>query len=67
MGNKILIDGLVILGAGLLASSISSFLEHVAVFGTANDFMRGFFDGLAVIAFLAAIFVLVRSRRTTQE
>lgn len=58
-------NGLAILGAGLLASSISSFLEHFAVLGTATDFTRGLFDGLAVVAFCAALFVLVRSQRTT--
>jgi hypothetical protein len=64
MNNKTQIDGLIILGAGLLASSISSFLEHFAIFETATDFSRGLFDGLSIVAFCMAIFVLVRSRRT---
>lgn len=66
MNNSNLTNGLAVLGVGLLASSISSLLEHFAVLGTATDFARGFFDGLAVGAFCVATFVLVRSRRTTQ-
>ena len=63
MDNKKLINGLAILGAGLLASSVSSFLEDFAIFGNANNFLRGFFDGLSVVAFCIAIFVLIRSKR----
>lgn len=65
MGNRMLVNGLVFLGAGLLASSVSSFLVHFAIFGSATDFARGLFDGLSVVAFCVAIFVLVRSRRMT--
>jgi hypothetical protein len=65
MGNRTLVHGLVFLGAGFLASSVSSFLMDFAVFGTATDFARGLFDGLSVVAFCVAIFVLVRSRRRT--
>ena len=61
--NKTLINGLIVLAAGLLASSVSSFLETFALFGTAMDLFSGFFDGLAVVAFCVAIFVLVRSSR----
>jgi hypothetical protein len=61
--NKTLINGLVVLAAGLLASSVSSFLKTFALFGTATDLYSGFFDGLAVVAFCLAIFVLVRSSR----
>jgi len=66
LDNRKFINGLAILGAGLLASSVSSFLEHFAIFGTGTGFTRGFFDGLSVVAFGVAIFVLVRSGRTTQ-
>lgn len=62
MGNKRFTNGLIILGVGLLASSVSSFLEHLAIFGMATDFIRGLFDGLAVVAFCVAIFILVQSR-----
>jgi hypothetical protein len=67
MGNKTTTDGLILLGAGFLASSVSSFLEQFAVLGTATDFATGLFDGISVVAFCVAIFVLVRGRRTTQE
>jgi predicted Co/Zn/Cd cation transporter (cation efflux family) len=67
MDNRKLINGLVLLGAELFASSMSSFLEHFAIFGTAIDFTRGLFDGLSVVTFCVAIFFLVRSRRTTRE
>ena len=67
MDNRALNKGLLILGSGLLASSLSSFLEHIAGLGNGTEFARGLFDGLAVVAFCAAIFVLARSRRTTPE
>jgi hypothetical protein len=63
MAERAFINGLLVLGAGFLASSVSSFLEHFTILGTATDFARGFFDGLSVIAFCVAIFVLVRTRR----
>jgi hypothetical protein len=66
MSNRAFINGLVVLGAGLLASSVSSFLEHFAIFGASTDFARGLFDGLSVVAFAVAIYVLVRSRGTAQ-
>lgn len=67
MNNKAFINGFVALGAGLLASSVSSFLETFTIFGTATDFVRGVFDGLAVVAFCVAIVILVRSRATPRE
>ena len=67
MGNRAFVDGLVVLVLGLLASSVSSFVERFSVFGAATHFTAGFFDGLSVVAFCVAIFVLVRSRRITQE
>ena len=62
MDNRNFINGLAILAVGLFASSISSFLEHFALLGNATDLARGFFDGLAAIVFVVAIFVLVRSK-----
>ena len=67
MNNKTFINGFVVLGAGLLASSVSSFLEIFTLFGTATDFVRGVFDGLSVVAFGVAIFALVRSRAAPRE
>jgi hypothetical protein len=63
MNSRTFNDGLIILGAGLLASSALSFLERFAILGTATDFARGFLEGLAVVAFCVAIVVLVRSKR----
>jgi hypothetical protein len=51
MSNRTYLNGLVFLGAGLLASSVSSFLVHFAIFGNATDFIKGVFDGLSVVAF----------------
>jgi hypothetical protein len=59
-------NGIVILAIGLLATSLSSFIGQVAIFGTGTNFIRGFFDGIAVVAFGVAIFVLVRSSRVGQ-
>ena len=66
MNNKVFVMGLVILAAGLMASSASSFLGRFAILGTATDFTRGLFDGLSVVAFCVAILVLIRSRRVIQ-
>jgi hypothetical protein len=67
MNNKTFINGFVVLSAGLLASSVSSFLEIFTIFGTATDFVRGVFDGLSVVAFCAVIVILVRSKAVPQE
>jgi hypothetical protein len=64
MSNRTYLNGLVFLGAGLLASSVSSFLVHFAIFGNATDFIKVVFDGLSVVAFCVAIFVLIRSKGT---
>jgi hypothetical protein len=58
---------LVVLATGFMASSLSSFFGHFAISGAATDFVQGLLDGLAVVAFGAATFILVRSRRRTQE
>ena len=65
MGDRNFVNSMVALGAGLFASSISSFLEHFPVLGTATDFTRGLFDGLSTVAFGIAIFLLIRNKRTT--
>lgn len=63
MENRKFLNSMVILVAGLLASSVSSFLATFALFGTATGFVRGVLDGLAVVAFCVAIVLLIRSRR----
>ena len=67
MGNKTVIHGLAILSGWLLASSVSSFLGTVGILGAATDFTQGVLDGLAVVAFGAAIVILVRGRRSARE
>jgi hypothetical protein len=49
--------------AALLLSSVSSLLEYLPLFGSATSFVEGFCDGLSVIAYGAAVFLLVRSCR----
>jgi hypothetical protein len=66
MSSRAFSNGLVVLGVGLLASSLSSFLDHFAILGSATEFARGLFDGLAVVAFAVAIYILVRGRRSEQ-
>ena len=63
MVNKLLANGLVSLGAGLLLSSLSSLLEHFAILGSSTDLARGLLDGLAVVAYGVATWFLVRSRK----
>jgi hypothetical protein len=63
MDNRSFVNGLAVLGAGLLASSLSAFLAHFAVLGSGTEFARGLFDGMSVVAFAVAIVLLVRSRR----
>ena len=66
MSNRGVLDGLVVLCIGLLASSASSLLEHIRILGSATDLARGFLDGLAAGAFCVAIFVLVRHRNAAR-
>lgn len=65
MNNRTFVDGLIILGAGLFASSVSSFLGHFPLLGTVTTFAIGLFDGLSVVAFCVAIVVMVRSKSAT--
>jgi hypothetical protein len=60
MSDRALSNGLLLLGVGLLACSLSTFLERLRVLGGATEFARGLFDGLSVVAFAVAICVLVR-------
>ena len=45
---------------GLLANSLSSLVEHLALFGSSMSFVLGLLDGLAVVAFAVGIFVGAR-------
>lgn len=62
MNNQEFINGLIVLVTGLFTSSISSFLEHFTVLGAAAFFFSGFFDGLSVVAYGVAIFLMIRSK-----
>lgn len=62
MSNNSIRNGLVVLMLGLLASSIASFLGDFMLLGSATNLAQGFFDGLAVVAFVVAIAVLVQGR-----
>ncbi len=53
--NRTFLNGWIVLCAGLLASSTSSFLVTVGSLGPATNVAAGFLDGLAVVAFGAAI------------
>jgi len=50
----------------MMASVVPAFLEHLSFLGSKANFASGFFDGSSVVAFGAAIFLLVRSRRAAQ-
>jgi hypothetical protein len=63
MSDNKLTKGLLAFGAGLLASSISSLLSHFAA--DSMELVRGFFDGLSVVAFAVATYLLARARRAT--
>ncbi len=63
MINRLLTAGFIALVSGLLASSLSSLLARYALLGGASEFARGVLDGLSVVAYGAAIYLLVRSAR----
>ena len=62
MTKKALADGYVWFALGLLCSSIVSLLDHFAGAGRMADFARGALDGLSVVAFGAALFIMVSKR-----
>ncbi|MBU7030965.1 MAG: hypothetical protein HXS53_00410 [Theionarchaea archaeon] len=64
MTDKPLMNGLIVFGLGLLFKSLSSFIERFSLFGTSMDFILGFLDGVSVIAFGLAIFLLIRERKS---
>jgi hypothetical protein len=69
MPKKSDLDGYILFALGLFCSSIVSLLDHFAGPGRMADFARGALDGLSVVAFGAAIFILVsqRARRNKHE
>jgi len=54
--------GFLWLGAGLLATSLSSLVENWSLFGTSSSFVMGLLDGLAVVAFGVGLFFSLRQR-----
>ena len=62
MSKKTIVDGYVWFALGLLCTSIVSLLDHFAGVGRLADFVRGALDGLSVVAFGAALFILVSKR-----
>jgi hypothetical protein len=63
MSEKASVNGYAWLAVGLLLSSIVSLLDHFAGAGPAASFARGILDGLSVVAFGAAVFILVSQTR----
>lgn len=60
MVRRVFREGGVWFAGGLLCTSINSLLDRFAGAAPAADWARGFLDGLAVVAFGAAIYFLVR-------
>lgn len=67
MHHKTLYDGWIMLGAGLLASSLSSLFGQYAARSSAMLFFAGLLEGLAAVAFTWALIVLIRARRSARE
>jgi len=67
MSKRAFANGYVWFALGLLCSSIVSLLDHFAGVGRMANFARGLFDGLSIVAFGAAIFVLIAERARTTE
>ncbi|GEM_PF-5935457 len=66
MENRTLFRGLIALGAGLLAVSLSALCERIAFLGAATHFASGLLDGLSSVIFVVAIVLLLRDRRASQ-
>jgi hypothetical protein len=56
-------SGMIWFFAALLLSSVSSLLGYLPLFGNITSLVEGFCDGLSVIAYGAAVLLLVRSCR----
>lgn len=63
MENTKFTNGIIWFVTALFLSGVSSFLGHFALFGDATNVAQGFFDGLSVVACVAAIVLLARSRQ----
>jgi len=66
MHSRKVVQGLALLAAGLFATTLSSLAGRFALFGTLTDVAIGFFHGLAAVAFLGAIVMLVRGAQTSK-
>ena len=55
--------GLAVMAGGMLATGIASLLDRFALLGTATDASIGFLHGLAILAFLVAIPLLIHGAR----
>jgi hypothetical protein len=67
LSTRTLSDGYVWLVLGLLCTSITSLLDHFAGAGRAANLARGVFDGLAIVAFGTAIFLMVYKARQSDD
>jgi hypothetical protein len=67
MASRALREGAVWLAVGLLCSSIDSLLDRSAGPAPAVNWARGFFDGLAAVAFGTAIYLLARQARPSSS
>jgi hypothetical protein len=63
MADKVLREGAAWLATGLFCTSVSSLLERFAGTAPAANWAQGFLDGLAAVAFGAAIYFLARQAR----
>jgi len=67
LSKKAFLDGYVWLVLGLLCTSITSLLDHFAGAGRAANLARGGLDGLAIVAFGTAIFLMVYKARQSDD
>ncbi len=63
MHNTQFTNGMVCFVTALLLSGVSSCLGPFTLLGDGTNLAQGFFDGLSVVACIAAIVLLVRSQR----
>ena len=64
MSERAFHRGVLWLGAGLLASSLSSLVESWSLFGASSSFVMGLLDGLAVVAFGVGLYLSIRQSRS---
>ncbi|MFN2169677.1 MAG: hypothetical protein ACK2U9_25880 [Anaerolineae bacterium] len=63
MEDRRFTNGVIWFVTALLLTGVSSFLGRFELLGDATNLAQGFFDGLSVVACVAAIFLLARSRQ----